>query len=882
VPEQLDNGFISGGGNNVYLERPRVNQILQKALQSHVVTVVAGEGSGKTHAVHSFLQMKNRGVIWVQLSERDNLGWRFWENYTGGVARLNPEAAKIYADMGFPESSRQFDRYLGLIKDEIVSRERYVIVFDDFHFITSPTVLLHLERALAAPVSKNTIVFISRTEPALNTINLLAKGLLSQITADDLRFTREETDSYFRLYNVPLGDEELDHIFRKTEGWALALALILHEIKVNRAGRQSWDRVMRPIRKMEENIFSTMGEELQKFLIKLSLIEHWPRNLLERLEPGGRSIAAMEQFSSLIRFDAYLHGFRIHHLFLDFLREKQKSLSEEEIREVYGKGAQWCIENNLPTDAAVDYERAGDYRGLTRLIESLPRMLPRAMASFFLETVERLIAARAEDPLVRQEDPLVRHGDDWDYLFLRFIIRARLLGLLDRFEESAGEFRAGIACFEARPPSPQRSRFLAASYSRLGILCIFTSRFTKDYNFTRWFEQGYRYYLENPEPVLGQVSQTNISSYAIQVGFPAGPGEIDAFIDACSATVPCASASLGGYFSGADTLARSELAYYQGDLNKAEQFARQAAFQSRENNQYEVENRALFYLMRISVHKGDIAGVREPERHMKTLLEKGEYLNRYIIYDIIMGRLYVRIDLIEKVAPWLRKEREEGELNVLFRGFDTLIKVWCLLAEKNYPAALRALELEQTKGELGSFLLGFLEMTAMEAVIRHQLGDRDGAFAALKRAYDAAHPNAIVMPFIELGETMYSLANAVLKARSEKDGPETAAVNEIPQDWLYAIRRDASAYAKKRSLVAARYSGRDDLLQPVFSAHELAILNSLSQGHTAEEIAENMGISDNMVKSVIRSLYTALGAANRADAIRIATAKGLLRGPRNP
>ncbi|MDR0731897.1 MAG: helix-turn-helix transcriptional regulator, partial [Treponema sp.] len=731
--------------NQRFLERPRIDRLLEKALQSHMVAIVAGEGSGKTYAIHSFLQRENRKTIWVQLSERDNLGWRFWENYTGGVAQLNPEAAKIYADMGFPESGRQFDRYLGLIKNRIVSPERYVIVFDDFHFLSNPSVLLHLERALAAPVSKNTIVLVSRTEPAINMVNLLAKGLLFRVTAEDLRFTREETGEYFRLYGIFLEEEELDRIYRETEGWALALALILQEMKANKSGRHSWDRVMRPIRKMEENIFAAMGEELQKFLIKLSLIEHWPRNFLERLEPGGKSIAAMEQFSSVIRFDAYLHGFRIHHLFLDFLREKQKYLSEEEIREVYCQGAQWCIENNLPTDAAVDYERAGDYGGLIRLIESLPRMLPRPMASFFLEMVERLVAAHTEDSRFEE-------GEDWDFLFLRFIIRARLLALLDHFKESAREFRAGIACFEARPPGPRRSRFLAASYNRLGILCVFTSRYTKDYTFARWFEQAYRYYLENPEPVQGQESQTNVSSYAIQVGFPAEPGEIDAYIEACSATVPYASASLGGYFSGADNLARSELAYYQEDLDKAEQFARQAVFQSRENNQYEVENRALFYLIRISVHKGDIAGVRELERQMKSLLEKSEYLNRYIIYDIIMGRLYIRLDLFEKVAPWLRKEQEEGELNVLFRGFDTLIKVWCLLAEKNYPAALQVLE--QVRDELGSFLLGFLEVTAMEAVIRHRLGDREGAFETLKRAYDAAHPHNLKMPFIELGEYM--------------------------------------------------------------------------------------------------------------------------------
>jgi LuxR family maltose regulon positive regulatory protein len=692
-------------------------------------------------------------------------------------------------------------------------------------------------------------------------MNLLAKGLLSQITVEDLRFTREETEAYFRLHRIPFTEEELERIYRETEGWALALGLILQGIKTDQAGKHRWDQMIQPVKKMEENIFLTMEAELQKFLVKLSLIEHWPRNLLERLDPRGESIVAMEKFSSLIRFDMYLHGFRIHRLFLDFLREKQERLSREEIREVYGKDALWCIEHNLPIDAAVDYERAMDYGGFVGLIESLPRMLPRSMAAFFLEVADRLIASHTGDPLSQDEA-------DWDFLFLRFIVRGRFLALLDRFEEAAAEFRAGIAHCEAVPPGPLRSRFLAAIYNRLGILHFYAARFTKAYDALEYFERGCRYYLENPEPIGGQVSQTNINAYMIQVGFPAAPGEIDACINACAAVIPYTSVSMGGYLYGAAVLSRAELAYYQGDLNKAEQFAREAVYRSREKNQYEIENRALQYLLRIGVYRGDVVRVRELERQMMILLEKDEYVNRYIIHDIIMGRFYSRLGLTEKVAPWLRREREEVETNAQFRGFDTLINIVCLLAEKEYPAALQALERAQTTSEVRTFLLGVLEMFVLEAVIRHRLGDGEGAFTALKKACDAAKPNGLNMPFIETGEHMHSLIGALLKAYPDGFG--------MSSEWLQFIRRSASANAKKIALVAAQYSGREAPAFSDFSQHELAILNNLSQGNTSEEIAGSMRISVKMVKSAVRSIYVRLGAANRADAIRIATERGFL------
>ncbi|MDR0584162.1 MAG: LuxR C-terminal-related transcriptional regulator [Treponema sp.] len=857
---------------SILLERKRVDTLLEKAIKSRVVTVIAGEGTGKTQAVSSFLQKDMQRVVWMQLSERDNQPWHFWENYARGIARISPDAGKKMREIGFPETPRQVDRHTALIKSGVMSKEPLVTVMDDLNLLTNFVVLNYIENLLRSSLSQNCCMLISRFEPApgLNTLNFLAKGILSTITVDDLRFTEEETYEYFRLNNVHLQKEEIKRIWRKTEGWAMALGLIVREIKAENDENRGWDRVMFSLKKMEENIFSTMSGELQKFLVKLSLIEHWPRILLEQLEGGKKSISALEKFSSVIRFDIYLNGFRIHHLFLDFLKEKQQILSREEIKEVYSKAARWCLENNLFTDAAVDYERALDYGGFIRLIESLPRMLPKVAAVFFLEAVDRLCA----EP---DADNNENGGDNYDRLYLLFIVRPRLLMLLDRFDEAVRKCHEAIARFGAESPGKRRSRFLSAAYNNLGTLGLLACRQTRDYTFDRWFEKGLRYYLENPEPVSGQLSQTNIGSYVIQVGFPVESGEIDLFLNCYAASVQYVSVSMNGYLYGADTLARAELAYYQGDLNKAEQFSRQAVYQGRKEKQYEVESRALLFLMRISIHTGNIAGIQDLQKRMEAQLEIKEYLNRYTIHDIIMGRFYIRLGLIEKIAPWLRTEHK-AEMNVLFRNLDTLIEALCLFSEKKYPAVLKALEEEKERPDTGRFLLGLLEMTALEAVTRFKLGDREGAFIALEQAYNAAAPYKLEMPFIDLGENMYNLINAVLKSGS---GEKTECAG-IGRDWLRVIREKTSAYAKKLSFVADRYSGRDapaiaeDRSDSDISGHEKAILSLLSQGRTEKEIAGEMKISPQMVKSAIRSLYVKLGAANRAGAVRIAAEKGLL------
>jgi ATP/maltotriose-dependent transcriptional regulator MalT len=118
---------------------------------------------------------------------------------------------------------------------------------------------------------------------------------------------------------------------------------------------------------------------------------------------------------------------------------------------------------------------------------------------------------------------------------------------------------------------------------------------------------------------------------------------------------------------------------------------------------------------------------------------------------------------------------------------------------------------------------------------------------------------------------MHGLAGALLK--DHRDIPENAGID---RKWLQTIRRDASAYAKKRSLVAAQYENREISVPVDFSQYELSILNGLSQGRTSEEIAVALRAPSKMVRSAIRQLYIKLGAANRADAVRSATELGHL------
>jgi LuxR family maltose regulon positive regulatory protein len=846
------------------LNRPRLDKLFEKAMTYPVLLVQAGAGWGKTQAAYSFMSGCEAETVWVQLSPEDNLNWRFWEHYAGAIGRYRGDTGRQLAELGFPETIRQFDRYVSLVYEKTEPRKKLVTLFDDFHLIRDPAILLFFRRLLTIPLPHAAITLISRTEPALNLAPLLSRGNLAEITTDELRFNTEETALLFQARQIPLTDAELARISQDTDGWALAVDLVARDMETDQ-GKGCRPFFSGSVKKIGEDIFNTLEQDRQRFLVKLSLIDYWPLDLLELFPAARPHMEEMAAVSAFVRYDAYMQGYRIHHLFLEFLREKQEKIPREEVREVYSQAAGWCKKNHLRLDAAAYYEQAGDYQGLLQVIDSLPRIPPLRVAAFLLDIVNR--AAASPEP---------SSGGGEDLLFLQYVVRAKLLMCLGRFEESEAQSGEALRRFEPLPAGPLRSRILLGACINMGILQILTCRYTKNYNWQPWFERAYGYYGEYPNAPQKRISQNSLVSYVIQVGYPAGPGELEAAVDTAATAVTFTSAFLNGFLAGAGALAKAELAYYQGDLARAEEFARQAVLQGRENKQYEVENRGLFYLLRLCIHSGNIEESRELRRRLEAQLEIPDYLNRYTIHDIGMGRFYAQIGLTGKIAPWIRNEYEEGDLNALFHNFNVLVRAWCLFAEKDYAAAAAALSREEDRRYLESFLLGKLEITILEAAIRFHQGDEPGALALLKSAWEMAAPNSLEMPFIELGEDMRLLVETALGRIPRQE----AGSGEIPRDWLEGIKNQASAYSKKLASVVEQYlmEETEGEKPPVYlTVRERKVLSGLARGLNREDIAREAGLSLNTVKGVIRVIYDKLGAVNRADAVRIALDRKILK-----
>jgi LuxR family maltose regulon positive regulatory protein len=848
--------------NQIYVDRPRVDALLEEALQFPIVSVVAGTGCGKTHAVYSCLRRREKIVTtWIQLSERDNIMSRFWENFVNSIKLNLPDIALRLAELSFPGTDRQFDRYLTLPSTMLRTDIKHVVVFDDFQLLRNKQVIHFIERSVNLPFANIITIIISRSDPPINTMGLLSRGILARINEEDLRFTREEISRYFEKIGVRFQDETLSRIREDTEGWAFAVHLVGLAVRNERDkdGAAIYDRSTMKLsifNLIEKELLPTISGGLQKFLIKLSLIDHHPRELLLDIAGSRELIDELDRIRSFVHFDIYLNAYRIHHLFNEYLAAKQELLGREEKNEVFLKTAAWCAAHGLKMDAVSCYEKAGDCEKLVGIILSFPAVPSGETALFLLETMDR--APQAE-----------LYGKNASACMLH----ARLLLVLGRTAQAEKELRKAIAENEEAPPSTRRSLVLYECYNCLGFLKNLVCLHTHDYDFARYFEKARHYFSSSGAVPSGPSTSINLSSYVIRVG-STEKGKMEKYIEEIDAAAPHIAVSRGGFGYGLEDLTRGELAFFKGDLGNAEKLFRQAIRKGQSRNQYEVQHRTLVYLLRTALSLGEIAMLRDLLEQMRRLGGIGEHLNRHAIGDIAMGWFYTHIGLSSRIAPWLRSDFEESDLNSHVYDMESLVKLKSHFGERRYQMVLSSLEKQKNRYGIGGYVFGRLEMKVLEAASLFNLGEEIRSFRALEEAWNLAASNSLEMPFVEMGKDMSSLMGEAMRDENYRRPDRIVAV---PPQWMEKIEQKASAYAKKLAMVAEQFK-QDRTVEPAYllTRQERKVLAGLSGGRTREEIAGETGFSINNIKSTIKSIYDKLGAVNRADAVRIAIKLGII------
>jgi len=229
---------------------------------------------------------------------------------------------------------------------------------------------------------------------------------------------------------------------------------------------------------------------------------------------------------------------------------------------------------------------------------------------------------------------------------------------------------------------------------------------------------------------------------------------------------------------------------------------------------------------------------------------------------IAMGRL-------REARGWAREAglSPEGELSYLgeFEHI-TLARLLLAVAKTNTGAeefraqAVGLLGRLREDAETGTRTGSVIEILILEALAAADRGDGASALAALEHALTAAEPEGYVRLFVDEGRAMTSL----LRAASQR-GVTPGYIEEL------------LAGGERPSLRLAKTQG---LVDPL-SERELDVLRLLGSDLNGPDIARELMVSLNTLRTHTKNIYMKLGVNDRRSALRRAQELGLSSSTHN-
>ncbi len=342
-----------------------------------VVQISAPAGSGKTVLIRSWIAEAGlaRHAAWVPVDSEERDPRRFWisvadalRGTAAGSALVRPLTAAPNLD-GWAVVER-------LLTDLAPLEDRLWLVIDDAHLLDAGEVLPQLELLVLRAPQELRFVLAARHDLRLGLHQLRLEGELTEIRAADLRFSLAEARALFRATGVALPADALARLHERTEGWAAglrlaALSLAGHPDPERFAAEFSGtDRTVAEFLLAE--VLDRQSEEVRLLLLRTSVLERVSGPLADVLtgRPGGeRILQDLEQTGAfVVSLDGSRSWFRYHQLFADLLQLELRRAEPGERAALHGAAAGWLAGHGHPVEAVRQAQAAGDWGLAARLL----------------------------------------------------------------------------------------------------------------------------------------------------------------------------------------------------------------------------------------------------------------------------------------------------------------------------------------------------------------------------------------------------------------------------------------------------------------------------------------------------------------------------------
>jgi LuxR family maltose regulon positive regulatory protein len=844
-----------------FLRRRRLAEHLDQALGTPLTMVNGSAGAGKTLLVADWAASLDRPVAWLTSDSSDQAPGVFWAYL---LEALRAAGVRQTADLGRPADAGAVDHaLLARLAAELQGREGPVlVVLDAYDRVTAPEIAEQLGFVLDHAGRGMQLVLVTRSEPMLPLHRYRADGTLTEIRDAELAFTPEEAATLLELHGLRLGGGAVRALVDRTRGWAAGLRLCAL------AAQQSSDpeTCLKEFEAGQSTIADfllaeVLGQqpaETQDLLLRVSVLDRFCPGLANALtgrEDAEPILAGLHRANAFVEHLGHT-WYRLHPLFAEILGAHRRVRLPGLDTELHRRAAAWLRRAGPLTETLAHGAAAGDWEFTARaLVDDL------AIGQFFTglrsDELGELFSRMApgtrgtEAVLVRAARALTDRDPD------------RALAHLEHA-------RTELDGDDAGPAARLSCALLEACAARLTGSPARAERAARAAQTLRYDVPPE---LLEKHPELAALLQTHLGSARLWAGR----------LDDARAALCAAAASPGG---AATALPREEslsrlalIDWLNGRPGRAERTVRAALTEAARFGLPEQAGSGLGHLVlaAVAVDRDELDEARAL-LNRATAAHSGPFDPVTAVAGVITrahlqlarGEARAALETVASIvpaavaSPWaedhaalvasaahLAEGRPESAVRVIeaAAGRRPACAVAAARAQlaAGHPEAALAL-LDRLPGEQHGGPAVTVRATLVRAQAADLLGDRATARRLTARALLDARRDRLRRPFAEAGPWLRGLLG-------------TDASGDPARQWLVSGTGPrpgtASRTAQAPALVVEELSGR-----------ERDVLQRLAQMMSTEEIAADLFVSVNTVKTHLKSVYRKLGVNRRTDAVR--------------
>lgn len=193
-----------------------------------VTLLCAPAGYGKSMLVADWAgraAARGERVAWLSLQEQDDRPYEFWSALIEALLLAGLPGRTEQLDGLTPPRQGTEPRFVTKVVESLLVAGVRWIVLDDLHLLRDDEVLRGLDILLAELPPEVGLVMACRSEPSLALHRLRLDGSLSDVRGKDLAFTDGEALALFAASDLPMTPDAISHLVGLTEGWAAALRM---------------------------------------------------------------------------------------------------------------------------------------------------------------------------------------------------------------------------------------------------------------------------------------------------------------------------------------------------------------------------------------------------------------------------------------------------------------------------------------------------------------------------------------------------------------------------------------------------------------------------------------------------------------------------------